>query len=75
MARARNDVDIIMDRVRKAVACGRYTKSELAERAGVPRTTLIKLERSEWNPHATTLRNLWRVCSKDDPLHGPGKSA
>jgi DNA-binding XRE family transcriptional regulator len=48
-------------RVQKFVGAAIMTKTELAARAGLPLTTLIGMEKADWNPRSTTLRALVRA--------------
>ena len=48
-------------RVQKFVGASVMTKTELATRAGLPLTTLIGMEKADWNPRSTTLRALVRA--------------
>ena len=50
-------------RIQRFVTSCVMTKTALAERAGLPLTTLIGLEKPDWNPHSSTLRAL--VCAID----------
>ena len=45
-------------RVQRFVAAASVTKTRLAEVADVPLTTLIGMEKEDWNPRSTTLRAL-----------------
>ena len=69
MSGAMNEFDRILDRIRAPILQGRMTKRELARRAGLPETTLIGMEKNDWNPRAGTLRRLLPVVSKR-PLAG-----
>ena len=51
-------------RIQRFVASGSMTKTELASRASLPLTTLIRVERSDWNPHSSTLRALVRAIDR-----------
>lgn len=44
--------------VQRVIKNGRVTKTKLAEEAGVPLTTLIGMEREDWNPRRSTLAAL-----------------
>ncbi len=59
-----NDFDQILDRIRAPILSGRMTKRELARRAGLPETTLIGMEKPQWNPRADTLRRLLPVVAR-----------
>jgi len=44
--------------IQRAIADERITKSELARRARLPVTTLIGMDREDWNPKSSTLEAL-----------------
>ena len=46
------------------ISDGYATKRALAERANLPETTLIGLERPDWNPRTSTLAALARALEK-----------
>lgn len=48
-------------RIQKFVAIATVTKTALASRAGLPLTTLIGMEKDDWNPKAKTLAALSRA--------------
>jgi len=68
MSGAMNEFDRILDRIRAPIIQGRMTKRELARRAGLPETTLIGMERPDWNPRADTLRRLMPAVPRARPL-------
>lgn len=45
-------------RVQRFVATAGITKTRIAALASIPLTTLIGMEKSDWNPRSTTLRAL-----------------
>ena len=51
-------IDRIKSDIQRAIAAGRVRKSELARQAGIPLTTLIGMERRDWNPSSFTLGRL-----------------
>ncbi len=51
-------IDKIKHDIQRAVAKGLVTKSELARQANIPVTTLIGMDRPEWNPLSATLKAL-----------------
>lgn len=51
-------------RIQRFVASQVMTKTALAGKAGLPLSTLIGMERADWNPHATTLRALVRAIDR-----------
>jgi len=42
-----------------------FTQRELAERAGVPQSTIARIEAGAVDPRVSTLRNLLRACDTD----------
>lgn len=48
-------------RVQAFVASATTTKTVLAQKAGLPLSTLIGMERLDWNPRSETLRRLVRA--------------
>ena len=42
-----------------------FSQRELAERAGVPQSTVARIESGAVDPRASTLRSLLRVCEVD----------
>ncbi len=51
-------------RVQKYVARATETKTSLANRAGLPLSTLIGMEKNDWNPRSVTLIALVRAVDK-----------
>ncbi len=50
-----------LTRIQRFVASATVTKTVLATKAGLPITTLIGMERPDWNPSARTLAALSRA--------------
>lgn len=51
-------------RVQAFVAGSTVTKTKLAETADLPITTLIGMERGDWNPRSSTLKALVRAIDR-----------
>ncbi len=69
MMRLMDKITFQIKRVQRFVAKATMTKTALAELAGLPLTTLIGMERAEWNPSSATLKALVRAL---DSLEGKG---
>lgn len=59
-----DQITLQIKRVQAFVAASVVTKTKLAETADLPITTLIGMEKADWNPRSTTLRALVRAIDK-----------
>lgn len=59
-----DQITLQIRRVQAFVASSVVTKTKLAETADLPITTLIGMEKSDWNPRSTTLRALVRAIDR-----------
>lgn len=53
-----------INRIQRFVASAVMTKTALADAAGLPLTTLIGMEKADWNPNSNTLRALVRAIDR-----------
>lgn len=53
-----------INRIQRFVASTVMTKTALADAAGLPLTTLIGMEKADWNPNSNTLRALVRAIDR-----------
>lgn len=51
-------IENILARIREAITNGEITKSELARRAGMRQTTLIRCDDPDWDPLCSTAKRL-----------------
>ncbi len=51
-------------RIQRFVASAVMTKTALAAKADLPLSTLIGMEKPDWNPHSSTLRALVRAIDR-----------
>ena len=59
-----DEITLQIRRVQLFVATSGLTKTRIASMANVPLTTLIGMEKPEWNPRSTTLRALVGAINK-----------
>lgn len=59
-----DEITLQIRRVQLFVATSGLTKTRIAHLAGIPLTTLIGMEKADWNPRSTTLSALVGAINK-----------